>query len=313
MIFKNDQHIYLLKNESFDPSFLQNLAREKGYQVIELEEANELKKVLTQAPKKEPLNANEEEPLVFLQHIERKTLRDRFSSLFGYIQWLIRIMNDLKVGFMMSDGKQPLLISPLAREISEADPSSPGNHPIESILPEDQKKNFTSSIHQLSNGEIKQFSLELPIETPSKTEKQVHFYGKTIHVNHWVLNVEYLIEKKDKPSVHHNQTSYNQAVVVELHRILTALCGLTVLNLDQKVDDKNRENGKANERLRYNLTNREKQILKFIYEGHTSKQIAEKLYISKRTVESHRANILHKTNSRNTAELIHFAIGNNIL
>jgi DNA-binding NarL/FixJ family response regulator len=91
------------------------------------------------------------------------------------------------------------------------------------------------------------------------------------------------------------------------------LCGLTGLNLDQENDAKNREKRKAKERPRYNLTNREKQILKLIYEGHTSKQIAEKLYISKRTVESHRANILHKTNSRNTAELIRFAIGNNIL
>ena len=313
MIFKNEEHIYLLKNESFDPSFLQTLAHEKGYQVIELEEANELKKILTQAQKKEPLHAKEEEPLIFLQHIEKKALRDRFSRLFAYIQWLIAIMNELQVGFMMSDGKQPLLISPLAREISGLDPYSPEQHPIESIIKEDHKSNFKSSLTQLTKGEIHQFSAEFQVEPPSALEKMIQFYGKTLNVNHCSLVVEYLIEKKKHVPAPESQNSYNHAIIMELHRILTALCGLTGLNLEQENDKKSQKNKKTTERSRYNLTTREKQILKLIYQGDTSKRIAEKLYISKRTVESHRANILHKTNSRNTAELIHFAIGNNLL
>ena len=313
MTLKNKEHIYLLRNMSFDFSFLQALAREKGYQLIELENEDDLKNILNQTPKQDPSLEDEEEPLIFLQHIEKKTVRERFARLFGYIQRLLAIMNDLRVGFMISDGNQPLLISPLAREISGADTSFTENHPIEKILQENDKSNFKSSIHQLQKGEIHQFSLELPIDPPSSPEKKVHFYGKTLNINHWSIVVEYLIEKKGHPSASTHQNTYNGALVMELHRILTSLCGLTGLNLDQENDHKNREKGETKERSRYNLTKREKQILRLIYEGQTSKQIAEKLYISKRTVESHRANILHKTNSRNTAELIRYAVGNNIL
>jgi DNA-binding CsgD family transcriptional regulator len=313
MIFKNKEHIYLLKDKSFDPSFIQTLAREKGLQVIMLENEDDLKNILKQTPLKPTASDEKEDPLVFLHHIEKKTARDRFSRFFGYIQWLIAIMNDLHVGFMMSDGNQPLLISPLARDISGADAFSADRHPIEKILQEEEKRNFKSSIQQLQKGEIHQLSIELPIEPPYSPQKKVLFYGKTLNLNRWSIVVEYLIEKRGNPSASNHQNTYNRALVMELHKILTSLCGLTGLNLAQENDHKKQKKGKIKERSGYNLTKREKEILKFIYEGHTSKQIAEKLYISKRTVESHRANILHKTNSHNTAELIRFAIGNNLL
>ncbi len=56
------------------------------------------------------------------------------------------------------------------------------------------------------------------------------------------------------------------------------------------------------------LTPRERQILKLVAEGKTSRDIAELLSISTRTVEHHRANLLKKININNTAELIKYAI-----
>ena len=56
------------------------------------------------------------------------------------------------------------------------------------------------------------------------------------------------------------------------------------------------------------LTPRERQILKLVAEGKTSRDIAELLSISTRTVEHHRANLLKKLNINNTAELIKYAI-----
>jgi DNA-binding NarL/FixJ family response regulator len=45
-----------------------------------------------------------------------------------------------------------------------------------------------------------------------------------------------------------------------------------------------------------------------IAEGFTNLEIADKLFTSKRTVEGHRQNLIEKTNSRNTAALIRYAI-----
>jgi DNA-binding NarL/FixJ family response regulator len=62
-----------------------------------------------------------------------------------------------------------------------------------------------------------------------------------------------------------------------------------------------------------NLSKREKEILFKICEGLSNQEIAESLFISKRTVDKHRANLLGKTNSKNTASLILFAIKNKLI
>ena len=56
------------------------------------------------------------------------------------------------------------------------------------------------------------------------------------------------------------------------------------------------------------LTTREREILKLIAEGVSNKEIADLLYISIRTVENHRANIMQKLNIRHTANLVKYAI-----
>ena len=62
-----------------------------------------------------------------------------------------------------------------------------------------------------------------------------------------------------------------------------------------------------------NLSKREKEILAKICEGLSNQEIADNLFISKRTVDKHRANLLGKTNSKNTASLILFAIKNKLI
>lgn len=56
------------------------------------------------------------------------------------------------------------------------------------------------------------------------------------------------------------------------------------------------------------ITNREQEILAFIVKGLTSAEIAEQLYISPRTVETHRANLMQKLNIKNTAGLVRYAL-----
>jgi len=56
------------------------------------------------------------------------------------------------------------------------------------------------------------------------------------------------------------------------------------------------------------LTRREREILNYIAEGYTSPQIAEILYISRKTVENHRTNIMEKLDLHDTASLVRYAI-----
>jgi DNA-binding CsgD family transcriptional regulator len=56
------------------------------------------------------------------------------------------------------------------------------------------------------------------------------------------------------------------------------------------------------------LTTREREVLKLIAEGKSSKEIGDLLFISARTVEHHRANIMEKLNLKNTADLVKYAV-----
>ena len=56
------------------------------------------------------------------------------------------------------------------------------------------------------------------------------------------------------------------------------------------------------------LSAREQEILRLVADGMTTAQIAEKLYTSPRTVESHRQNIMEKTGAKNTAALVKVAV-----
>ncbi len=61
------------------------------------------------------------------------------------------------------------------------------------------------------------------------------------------------------------------------------------------------------------LSKREMQVLVEICKGLSNQEIADSLFISKRTVDKHRANLLSKTNSKNTANLIMYAIKNKLI
>ena len=61
------------------------------------------------------------------------------------------------------------------------------------------------------------------------------------------------------------------------------------------------------------LTKRELQILKFIAEEYTNQEIADKLFLSPRTIDTHRRNLLIKIGAKNTAGLVKFAINNKVI
>lgn len=56
------------------------------------------------------------------------------------------------------------------------------------------------------------------------------------------------------------------------------------------------------------LTNREREVLQLAAEGYNNPEIAERLFISPRTVEMHRGNLMHKLGLQSQAELIHYAV-----
>lgn len=85
---------------------------------------------------------------------------------------------------------------------------------------------------------------------------------------------------------------------------------ITNLLLNSYLHDKN--SSKDNKMITQ-LSPRETEVLKQFAEGRTNKQIADNLFISIRTVETHKTNIMKKINIKTTVDLVKFAIKNNII
>ena len=71
-----------------------------------------------------------------------------------------------------------------------------------------------------------------------------------------------------------------------------------------------RDSGKPNIQLKYELTVREKQILKMLCHEKTTKEIAAEIFLSDRTIEKIRKNLAHKLSVKGTAGLVRFAVKN---
>ena len=80
-----------------------------------------------------------------------------------------------------------------------------------------------------------------------------------------------------------------------------------------EADDALRQSEKSAKVQLPQLTPREKEILTLIAEGYTNPQIAEKIFLSPFTVDSHRKNLLAKLDVKNTASLIRIAVENKLL
>lgn len=82
-----------------------------------------------------------------------------------------------------------------------------------------------------------------------------------------------------------------------------------VLNMENDDEIKPKKSDCHHEKL----TSREAEVLQSFCEGLTVSEIASKLFISVKTVESHRSALLKKTNTKNTINLVLYAIKNNMV
>lgn len=90
------------------------------------------------------------------------------------------------------------------------------------------------------------------------------------------------------------------------------LCSeLAMRMLDKLVNSPSNSFSPGESKIEFSM--REVEVLHLIAEGLTNLEMADKLFISKRTIEGHRQSLIEKTGVRNTAALIRYAILNGII
>ena len=86
-----------------------------------------------------------------------------------------------------------------------------------------------------------------------------------------------------------------------------------IMNLEEMKNKTKEEFINQREEDFIKLSKREQEVLELICKGLSNQEIADQLYISHRTVDKHRANLISKTNSKNTADLVMFAVKNRLI
>lgn len=90
---------------------------------------------------------------------------------------------------------------------------------------------------------------------------------------------------------------------------------LSMLLLDRVIDQSSTVGFYEGEPVKVDieLSERELEVLQLISDGYTNMEIADKLFLSKRTVEGHRQNLIIKTEMKNSASLIKYAVKNRLV
>lgn len=147
-------------------------------------------------------------------------------------------------------------------------------------------------------------------------QEEIHIFDKDkslIHLTVFLKHIE--IENEDSvigTILNNRQANYVMGSDTDISLIVKYLKDTgkdeiagEIINADKLL---NIENHKIKDSKFNNLTKRELEILELICKGFKNSEIADKLFISSRTVDNHRANLLTKTETKNTAALVAYAV-----
>lgn len=101
--------------------------------------------------------------------------------------------------------------------------------------------------------------------------------------------------------------------VLEAHEILPIQATAKILNASDEYETLFYQTYGGQKLLVEDITNRERDILRLISFGHTNDEISDKLNISVHTVKTHRKNVMSKTGSKNTTQLIAMCIRQGVI
>ena len=188
----------------------------------------------------------------------------------------------------------------------------------------ESKENFLQfEIDEAENGEIairkilkKDFDIvlidyQLPGMSGTETLQKIRLYKKDIKVLALSNHDEYSYVKSMVNEGANGYILKNIDPSQLIHAIQSVLAGSSYYSNEValKLIDSARNADKAPNKAMSGLTKRELEVLKMIALEMTNDEIAKALFISKRTVDTHRQNLINKLNVKNTAGLIKAAYG----
>jgi len=187
---------------------------------------------------------------------------------------------------------------------------------IEDVLLSDKEK-FVKELSFCVSGLHQDFKTDISILNKDRKARILSLFGKHIEINgsNAVVCTVYVNERRTSADNHYKTPNH----ITEIEEIIEKLKSLDKNEIVSEIEeimqivDFDKEKQQNEIKKKCNISEREAEILDLICRGFTNTQIAEKLFISSRTVDNHRAALLAKTETANTAALVAFSVSNRLV
>ncbi|MFO8235764.1 MAG: LuxR C-terminal-related transcriptional regulator [Bacteroidales bacterium] len=307
--------IYVIEENGIDYNTLKDNLAKRGYKIIPV---NGDKKSLEKFFPKKYKETKENYLIIIIENQPSRHIVEHLKHLNLTVEWLLSILNVCNIGFCIYNKEQYLAYNNIFQNITELSHESIKNARIGTFLSDKSRKSLKNHIKKCLDKEISKFSVDLEMKQKREGEKFYKFFGYTLNVKGNSLGVGYILNETHHDFDDPEKLRINKLIISELNQAFRMLNKIQSIDIHKMEKDSKEKiiNKLAEDQPNYsrvNLSDREYEVLILIYKGYTNQQIANKLYISKRTVDFHRSNLLGKTNFRNTADLIRFAVQNHLI
>ena len=179
------------------------------------------------------------------------------------------------------------------------------------IHPDDYEK-FHSSVNKCKRGIQKRFYQKIRLLTKAQQYKEVECSGGLTALNNEQA-VLGMIGKSDTGVDHTSEFNHLENLSKSIEQIIQKKDRIPEGQVKKLVETFYHGSDGHEFENREGLTQREIEVLQNICKGMTNQEIAERMYLSYKTIDSHRTHLLEKTGSRNTADLVIYAVKHHLV
>lgn len=319
LFLNHNMNVYTVKDKETNIALLENILEEQGYKIHAFPNVQELINVIkfNKHPKDKLTNDLSIYNTIYLISDNIPSSHKLFFEHFILTgKWVLDILNKLNIAFAFIYKHKYLMANKVFCEIVELNKDELSDIEVGDMLHIKNRRKIRDFLDSRRNKKQKE-SLDYVTLTSNRNRiREGYIYALNHQIDNEVYTAIYGFCDLSHNIEDRGTITYLKFISYELNTILSNLIYFNQLKEKNFSDTKEKTLEQKNyQRVKqyYNLTPREYDVFYLVARGFTSQEIAQQLCISKRTVETHRTNILDKTGTNNSIELVRLAYRFNLI
>lgn len=226
-------------------------------------------------------------------------------------KYLSMIENPLVGVFVISENKFKFMNSKFVRILNFKSDAELYDMRFDELLPDEEKTEIMEKLSLSQKDILSQIHLKCRLYSKNKEIIPVTMFLVHMKMKGDSCTIGY-IQKSDTSEML-DVTCENTNYLAEISDAIKKVIEYHKIRPEELIKVMREQNSLTDAHNPDELTKREIEIIQCIAEGHSNKDIADKLFISQRTVDTHKANILIKTGVKHVAALMIYAMKNNLI